>query len=50
MEKSLNILMISHHRRYRIITRTHTFAKELVKRGHRVTVLLTANTRRIGIT
>lgn len=50
MGKSLNILMISHHRRYRIITRQHPIAKELVQRGHRVTILLTANTRRTGIT
>ena len=49
MNKSLNILMISHHRRWRIITRQHPIAKHLVKRGHRVTIILTADTRRTGI-
>ena len=50
MKKSLNILMISHHRRYRITTRQHPIAKHLVARGHQVTIILTANTRRTGIT
>ena len=49
MNQQLNILMISHHRRYRITTRQHPIAKSLVERGHRVTILVTADTRRKGI-
>jgi glycosyltransferase involved in cell wall biosynthesis len=49
VSRELNILMISHHRRYRITTRQHPIAKNLVDRGHQVTMMVTANTRRVGI-
>ncbi len=49
MTEKLNILMISHHRRYRITTRQHPIAKYLVERGHRVTILVTADRDRRGI-
>jgi glycosyltransferase involved in cell wall biosynthesis len=49
MGHKLNILMISHHRRYRTTTRQYPIAKHLVDRGYQVTLLVTANERRVGI-
>jgi len=49
MNKALNILMIGHHRKYRNSTRAHVIAKYLVRRGHKVTLLVTANERRFGL-
>ena len=46
---SLNILMITHHRRSRTIYRSHTIARYLVERGHRVTLIVTADRRRFGM-
>jgi glycosyltransferase involved in cell wall biosynthesis len=41
--------MIGHHRKYRNTTRAQVIAKHLVMRGHKITLLITANTRRYGI-
>jgi glycosyltransferase involved in cell wall biosynthesis len=49
MTKSLNILMVTHHRRYRLRGRSLVMAEYMVKRGHKVTLVATANTRRFGI-
>ncbi len=50
MHRSLNVLMITHHRRYRLRGRSLVMAEHLVKRGHKVTLVVTANTRRFGVT
>jgi glycosyltransferase involved in cell wall biosynthesis len=50
MPDLLNVLMITHHRRYRLQGRSLIMAKQLVKRGHKVSLVVTANTRRFGIT
>ena len=50
MAKPLNVLMITHHRRYRLRGRSLVMAEHLVKRGHKVTLVVTANTRHFGIT
>jgi glycosyltransferase involved in cell wall biosynthesis len=42
----LRILMITHHRRFKARLRSHALAKELVKRGHEVTLMVIADTRR----
>jgi hypothetical protein len=49
MTRELNILMIGHHRKYRNTTRAQAIAKHLVLRGHKITLLVTANERRFGI-
>jgi glycosyltransferase involved in cell wall biosynthesis len=49
MSRPLKILMITHHRRNRTIGRSLLFGRYLVERGHRVTLLATAQTRRFGI-
>jgi glycosyltransferase involved in cell wall biosynthesis len=49
MSRELNVLMIGHHRKYRNTTRAQVIAKHLVQRGHRITLLVTANHRRVGI-
>ncbi len=49
MPESLNILMVTHHRRYRLRGRSLVMAEYMVKRGHKVTLVATANTRRFGI-
>jgi len=49
MNKNLNILMVTHHRRYRSFPRSHTIAKYLVQRGHSVSLIVTSNHRRFGI-
>lgn len=41
--------MINHHRRFRSHPRAHAFAKHLVQRGHKVTLILIADQRKFGI-
>jgi glycosyltransferase involved in cell wall biosynthesis len=48
MTDSLNILMITHHRRYRTASRSHIIARHLVERGHKVTLMVTADERKFG--
>ncbi len=47
--KSLNILMITHHRRHKAFGRSFAMAKNLVLRGHKVTLLVISEQRRLGI-
>lgn len=42
--------MINHHRRYKSYFRAQIIAESLVKRGHSVTLVVIADTRRYGIT
>jgi glycosyltransferase involved in cell wall biosynthesis len=49
MNKPLSIFMITHHRRYRTAGRSQVIAQHLVKRGHHVTLLATADERRFGV-
>lgn len=49
VNKPLNILMITHHRRYRTTGRSQVIARHLVERGHHVTLLATADERRFGM-
>jgi glycosyltransferase involved in cell wall biosynthesis len=49
MTTELNVLMICHHRRLKAHARPHAMAKHLVQRGHKVTLILTANNARAGI-
>jgi glycosyltransferase involved in cell wall biosynthesis len=49
MIKPLNILMITHHRLTRASTRSRVIGRYLVERGHKVTVIVTAQHRRFGI-
>ena len=46
----LSVLMIVHHRRHRLRGRSLVMAQHLVKRGHKVTLVATADTRKTGIT
>ena len=48
MTDSLNILMITHHRRYRTTGRSQVIGKHLVERGHKVTLMVTADERKFG--
>ncbi len=48
-KKSLNILMVSHHRKFKAFPRSHVIAKYLVEKGHKVSLMLTADTRKFGI-
>jgi glycosyltransferase involved in cell wall biosynthesis len=48
MGKPLDILMITHHRRFKTAARSGSMAKSLVRRGHRVTLVVTSNERRFG--
>jgi glycosyltransferase involved in cell wall biosynthesis len=48
-DRSMNILMICHHRRHKAVPRPHAMAKHLVERGHHVTLLVIDETRRFGI-
>ncbi len=41
--------MVSHHRRFKATWRTVQIARELVLRGHRVTVICIADTRHVGL-
>ena len=49
MMKPLRILMITHHRRYRTTGRAQVMGRHLVERGHKVTLMATADTRRFGV-
>jgi len=49
MGRLLNILMISHHRRFKVFARSHAMGKRLVQRGHAVTLVCTADRRKTGI-
>jgi len=49
MIKSLNILMICHHRRHKSYGRSHAMAKNLVRRGHKATLVVIAEHRRFGV-
>jgi glycosyltransferase involved in cell wall biosynthesis len=48
MEKPLDILMITHHRRFKAAARSGSMAEGLSRRGHRVTLILTSNDRKFG--
>lgn len=45
----MNILMISHHRKHKTVARSHAMAVQLIKRGHSVTLMVIAETRKFGI-
>jgi glycosyltransferase involved in cell wall biosynthesis len=45
----LNILMITHHRRFKAYYRSHAMAEHLVQRGHKVSLVVIADRRRVGI-
>lgn len=45
----LKILMITHHRAYKVQFRSHAMAKHLTARGHSVHEMCIADTRRFGI-
>jgi glycosyltransferase involved in cell wall biosynthesis len=49
MAKSLKILMINHHRRYKSHTRSQAIAKYLTQRGHKVSLIVIADDRKVGI-
>ena len=49
MSRPLSILMITHHRRSRSETRSRIIGRYLVERGHQVTLIVTAQTRRFGV-
>jgi glycosyltransferase involved in cell wall biosynthesis len=48
MARQLSILMITHHRRQRSLARSHAMANFLVQRGHRVSLMVIAERRKIG--
>ncbi len=48
-KKSLSILMVSHHRKFKAFARSHAIARGLVQKGHKVTLMLTADTRKFGV-
>lgn len=50
MRDPLKILMIVHHRRKRLRSRSLIMAQKMVARGHKVTLMATADTRIAGIT
>lgn len=50
VKKELNVLMITHHRRFKTVYRSQTMAKHLVNRGHHVTLMTIADERKYGIT
>jgi glycosyltransferase involved in cell wall biosynthesis len=47
VNQRLHILMVSSGRRYKLSVRGHALAKHLVERGHDVTLMVTANRRRL---
>lgn len=49
MDEKLNILMITHHRRFKSRPRSFAIARHLVQRGHKVTLIVVADHRRLGI-
>ncbi len=50
MNKQRHVLMIAHHRRFKIAGRSYAIAKALVRKGHKVTLMAISNRRRFGIT
>jgi glycosyltransferase involved in cell wall biosynthesis len=48
VEQPLDILMITHHRRFKANARSSSMATSLVRRGHSVTLVSTSNDRRFG--
>lgn len=50
MKVPLRILMTCHHRRHKAFARSHAMAKQLVQRGHSVTLVVIAERRRLGMT
>jgi len=49
MNNKLNILMISHHRKYKTTSRSKLMAQHLVNRGHDVTLMVISDSRKFGI-
>jgi hypothetical protein len=49
LDGNLNILMITHHRRFKSRPRSHAMAKYLVQRGHKVSLIVIADHRKVGI-
>lgn len=49
MSRTMNVLMITHHRRYKALHRSGSIARHLAERGHRVSLILTSDSRRTGI-
>lgn len=49
MHNKLNILMISHHRRYKTTSRSKAMAQHLVQKGHQVTLIVTSDYQKVGI-
>lgn len=49
MQNKLNILMISHHRRFKAAARSKLMAQHLVQRGHQVTLIVISDYRKFGI-
>jgi glycosyltransferase involved in cell wall biosynthesis len=48
VEEPLDILMITHHRRFKATARSNSMATSLARRGHSVTLVLTSNDRKMG--
>ena len=49
LNEKLNILMVTHHRRFKSRPRSHAMAKHLVQRGHKVTLIVIADQRKFGV-
>jgi len=49
MTQKLGILMISHHRRYKSQARSFAMARHLAQNGHRVSLIVTADVRKVGL-
>jgi glycosyltransferase involved in cell wall biosynthesis len=49
VNRKLHVLMITCHRRFKIQPRPYAMAKHLAERGHDVTLIVTADRRRLGI-
>ena len=48
MARRLDILMVTHHKRFKADGRSGSMAESLVRRGHHVTLLVTSNDRKLG--
>ena len=48
-ERPLSILMVTHHRKFKMYNRPFPMSEYLAKRGHDVTLLVTADTNRMSI-
>lgn len=49
LRSPLRVLMITHHRRMKAYARPHAMARHLVNRGHKVTLIVTADRRKSGV-